>query len=176
MTNIFVVQLLPLLLALLGAILGVALGVYFGPQVSTRVWSATISVLLGLTIMGIAYLIIDGIASDRRVRALSAVIRHEIDQITSIEYNMRHAAELATAGQATFQLGPFVDQIEAWRTRVGTRLREELPESGADVRFQAGSGVPGAGGAFFEYTRIGVLRSNLMAILDNLPSYVERSR
>jgi len=170
-TNIFVVQLLPLLLALLGAILGAALGVYFAPQVSTRTWTASISVLLGLTTMAIAYLIIDGVVTDRRVRALSAVIRDELDQITGIEYNMRHAAEQPN----TFQLGPFVDQIEAWRTRVDTRLREDLPGSGADIRFRVGSGVPSSA-TMFEYTRIGVLRTNLMAILDNLPSYVERSR
>ena len=169
--SIFVTQLLPLLLALLGAILGAALGIYFGTQAHARIWYASISALLGLVVAGTAYLIFDGIALERRVRILSEVVRHEIDQASDIEYRARQ-----TGGAGTFQLAPFVAEIETWRTRVDEWLRRELPESGADVRFRTGTGQVGVGPELYEYTRLNILRSNLLSVLDNLPSYVQRSR
>jgi len=169
--SILVAQLLPLLLALLGAIVGVALGLLMGSQVTTRTWCVVIGLVSGLAIAGAAYLICDGYRIEARVRVLGETIRVEIDGATTIEYGMRRAAE-----QGTFVLSDWVDQIEAWRTRNNGFLERELPNSGADVRFRTGSGAVGQRGDVFEYTRLGVLRGNLMAVLDNLPSYVQRSK
>jgi hypothetical protein len=110
------------------------------------------------------------------VRELAVVLRKQIQAASTIEYNMRHAAEIAASGKGTFALEPFVKQIEDWRKQVSDWLGRELPESRADSRFAGGSGMVGGGPSVFEYTRIGILRSNLMAILDNFPSYVQRGR
>jgi hypothetical protein len=168
--NIFVIQLLPLFLAFLGAMLGVAVSAYWtGIAVhSGRTMCGVIIALTSLTLAGTAYLICAGIMTERRVRALSEVIRREIDLASTLEYRAR-------AGEFDNRLAQFVAEIEAWRDRNDEWLRRELPNSGAGIRFRTGSGVVGHGGEMYEYTRLNVLRSNLLSVLDNLPSYVQRS-
>lgn len=164
-------QLLPLLLALLGALIGAALGVHMGShQVGWRSWCLSIAVFSGLAVTGIAYPICDGLAVQRKVQELGAIIRTEIDVASTIEYR---AWEEGAAG--AFGLARFVDQSEEWRNRNDEFLRRALPNSGADLRFRTGTGQVGTGAELYEYTRLTTVRANLMAVLDNLPSYVQRS-
>jgi hypothetical protein len=98
---------------------------------------------------------------------LGETIRAEIDLASTIEYQAR-------AGN--YDLPRLVRELEAWRDRVDQFLRRELAGSGADIRFRTGTGQVGGGPELYEYSRLTVLRANLLAILDNLPSYVQRSR
>jgi len=54
-------------------------------------------------------------------------------------------------------------------------LQTQLPDTGADIRFRTGTGQVQRGPGVYEHTRLTDLRSNLLAVLDNLPSYVRRS-
>lgn len=172
----WVTWLLPLVLLLLGAIVGVLFAQWMGVGATTRTWWSVVTLLVLATIVMTGYLIREGIATDRRVRELAATIRAELDEISKIEYDMRHAGELSTRSGTPLQVDTWEGKVEAWRIRVSQWLATELPGSGADMRFRTGSGTPNEGRPFFIYTQIGVLRSNLSAILDNLPSYVQRSR
>jgi len=171
MLSILITQLLPLFLALLGAVLGVAIGIYVGPQEYPRAWCLAIAALFGLVVAGAAYLICDEIRIGRKVAALGMTTRREIDHASNIEYNARDRG-----ARGTFDLNVFVAEIEEWRNRVDRLLTKELPGTGADLRFRTGNGPVGAGPDLYEYGRLTVLRSNLLAILDNLPSYVRRSK
>jgi hypothetical protein len=164
--RIFAVQLLPLVLALLGAIVGVGLALLLGADTRPWLWWVTIGVPSGLAFSAILYLIVDGRRFERRVRELGAVIRDEIDHASAIEYRSRD-------GQFTAE--ELYREIETWRNRVDGFLRAQLPETGADIRFRTGTGQVLMGPRGYEHTRLTDLRANLLAVLDNLPSYVRRS-
>src|SRR5262245_58050953 len=93
-------------------------------------------------------------------------IRREIDRAATLEYNYRDGLYRTNE--------EFVDAIETWRKRIDGYLARNLGESGADVRFRTGIGEIGPEQAY-EHTRLKDLKSNLVAILDALPSYVTRS-
>ena len=171
MLSILITQLLPLFLALLGAALGVAIGVYVVPQEHPRAWCLAIATLIGLVVAGAAYLIWDGIRIARKVAAFGMTIRQEIDHASTIEYNARDRG-----AKGTFDLRVFVAEIEEWRSSVESLLTKELPGTGADLRFRTGNGPVGTAAELYEYGRLTVLRSNLLAILDSLPSYVRRTK
>jgi hypothetical protein len=157
------------------AILGVIATLWMGPLPVARACRFGIATLVVLTFFGTIYLIYDGIAADRRVRELAVVLRKQIQAASTIEYNMRHSVEIAASGKGPFALEPFVKQIEDWRKQVSDWLGRELPRAELAVALlTVADGRHGP--SVLEYTRIGILRSNLMAILDNLPSYVQRSR
>jgi hypothetical protein len=172
MLRALITQLLPLFLALLGAVVGVLLSIFLGsPATSSyRYWCISISVLLGLVTMGIAYLICDQVGLERKVQAVTIKIRAEIGHASSLEYRIRGDV------QNEAHVAMYVAEIETWRDRVIAMLQKELPNSGADIRFLTGTGEVGHGPLFYEYTRLVLLRGNLGSVLDNLPSYAQRSR
>jgi hypothetical protein len=94
-------------------------------------------------------------------------IRKEIDLGATLEYDYRNGA---------YPTNQDIEAaVEEWRHRVDRYLRRELPGSGADIRFRTGIGESGPGHAY-EHTRLKDLKQNLLAVLDALPSYVQRSR
>jgi hypothetical protein len=165
--RILTAQVLPFILALFGALLGVAIGLFMGA--TERTWLLwTFVIVSGLVaIAGGVYLIFDGRRLNSRVKAIGSVVRDEIDRSSQLAYRAR--------GQEV-DFPAFVTELETWRTRVDVFLRRELPNSGADVRFRTGSGPVGQGERVYEYGRLKALEANLLSVLDNLPSYVQRWR
>ena len=161
-------QLLVLALALLGALLGVVFGTWLTPdqRLDLRIWQVTL--ILGLIILGlVTYLVAEARHVEYRLRIIGGRIRREVDRAGTLEYNYRDGLYRTN--------DEFVDAIETWRDRIDGYLTRNLPESGADVRFRTGIGEVGPDKAY-EHTRLKDLKSNLVAILDALPSYVARSR
>jgi hypothetical protein len=168
MWSVIVTQLLTLALALLGALLGVIFGTWFipGQRLNPRAWQWII--VLGLISIGaIVYLVAEARAIEHRIKVVGRRIRKEVDLGATLEYDYRNGAS---------QTNQDIEAaVEEWRSRVDRYLRRELPGSGADIRFRTGIGEIGPGHAY-EHTRLKDLKQNLLAVLDALPSYVQRSR
>jgi prepilin signal peptidase PulO-like enzyme (type II secretory pathway) len=168
MWSVIVTQLLTLALALLGALLGVIFGTWYipGQRLDARVWQAVVALSLVVAFL-VFTLIAEARSIERQIKLVGWRIRQEIDRAATIEYNSRDGVyhtnvELEAA-------------IEDWRTRVNGYLTRALPGSGADIRFRTGIGEVGPAHAY-EHTRLKDLKQNLLAVLDMLPSYVQRSR
>jgi hypothetical protein len=168
MWSVIVTQLLTLALALLGALLGVIFGTWFipGHRPNPRAWQWII--VLGLISIGaIVYLVAEARAIEHRIKVVGRRIRKEIDLGATLEYDYRNGA---------YPTNQDIEAaVEEWRNRVDRYLRRELPGSGADIRFRTGIGEIGPGHSY-EHTRRKDLKQNLLAVLDALPSYVQRSR
>jgi hypothetical protein len=123
-----------------GAMLGVALGASWtdAKVTSPKAMYTAIIVLIVLCVLGTGYVIYDGVTTDRRIRTLSAAIRKEIDFASGIEYRAFQAGEAGKLNRDAL-----IQEIERWRDKVDAWLRQELPESGADIRFRTGSGQLG---------------------------------
>ncbi len=161
-------QLLVLTLALLGALLGVVLGTWLTPdqRLDLRIWQVTL--LLALIVVGlITYLVAEARRLEHRVWIVGGRIRREIDRAATLEINYRDGLYHTN--------DELVEAIETWRDRIDGYLTRNLPESGADVRLRTGIGAVGPD-KDYEHARLKDLKSNLVAILDTLPSYVGRSR
>ncbi len=160
-------QLLVLALALLGALVGVVFGTWLVPdqRLDLRVWQVTL--ILVLVIVGlVAYLIAEARHVEHRMQVIGGRIRREIDRAGTLEYNYRDGLYRTN--------DELVEAIETWRDRIDGYLTRNLSESGADVRFRTGIGAVGPD-KDYEHARLKDLKSNLVAILDALPSYVSRS-
>jgi hypothetical protein len=168
MWSAIITQVLTFVLAGLGALLGVIFGTWFipGQELDPRAWQGVIVLSLIATVAGFA-LIAEARSIDRQIRIVGWRIRREIDRAATLEYNARDNVYQTIA--------EFEGAIEAWRTRVNGYLAHALPGSGADIRFRTGIGEVGPGHAY-EHTRLKDLKQNLVAVLDALPSYVQRSR
>jgi hypothetical protein len=120
-----------------------------------------------ISIGAIVYLVAEARAIEHRIKVVGRRIRKEIDLGATLEYDYRNGA---------YPTNQDIEAaVEEWRNRVDRYLRRELPGSGADIRFRTGIGEIGPGHSY-EHTRRKDLKQNLLAVLDALPSYVQRSR
>lgn len=161
-------QILTFVLAGLGALLGVIFGTWFipGQQLDPRVWPWVVVLSLIAIVAGTA-LVAEARGIERQVRIVGGRLRREIDRAATLEYDARNGLYQTNAD--------FEAAIETWRNRIDAYLARALPGSGADIRFRTGIGEVGPGHAY-EHTRLKDLKQNLVAVLDALPSYVQRSR
>jgi hypothetical protein len=104
----------------------------------------------------------------RRLTEAGDYIAAQIDEISTFEERLRGPLQDLT-------INDVATQVERWKEQVERRLAEILPETHVDVRFGKATGLILQGSAVFQHSRALVLREHLGAILDNLPSYVERS-
>ncbi|OGA95866.1 MAG: hypothetical protein A3G27_05930 [Betaproteobacteria bacterium RIFCSPLOWO2_12_FULL_66_14] len=166
MLRILLTQVVPVLLAALST-LGLAWW-------ESRAWRWAGIVGWAVTVVLVGWLAVAEGMETRAVRAiiagLTAEVLKELDVAGGIEYRMRDEKTMAS------NFAKYEKEVEDWRTRVADMLEEKLPKSGASPRFLAGAGVPGSGAVFWRYTELNVLRANLAAVLDGLPSYVARTR
>jgi len=106
---------------------------------------------------------------NQRIRQVADYLAQQIDVASTFDYRPRHLDDLP--------VDEIAREVERWKESVEEHLGRELPGAYADVRFGKAFGELGLGQgpARIEHSRLIQLRSHLMAILDNLPAYVERS-
>jgi hypothetical protein len=162
--KILVDRYLPVLLAVIGTA-GVAgdFNRVLGWGLATTLWVISLVLVVGQALEDRR----SATKYNARLEAVASYLAEQIGEASTFEERLRRLDDMTAPS-----IGK---EVEGWKGVVESALRTRLPGTHADVRFGKATGPTGRGDAVFEHGRLLALRGNLMAILDNLPAYVERS-